>query len=65
MFYECFTLIGSWEGGKKFRSGYFRSHMSVMGNVTYRKKDENCIWFECPNHGDFNFETCLNCQAQV
>ena len=22
-FYACFTLIGSWEGGKKFRVGIF------------------------------------------
>ena len=23
MFYACFTLIGSWEGGKNFRVGIF------------------------------------------
>ena len=25
VFYACFTLIGSWEGGKKFRVGIFQN----------------------------------------
>ena len=25
LFYACFTLIGSWEGGKNFRVGIFEN----------------------------------------
>ena len=25
VFYACFTLIGSWEGGKRFRVGIFQN----------------------------------------
>ena len=36
MFYACFTLIGSWEGGKNFRVGIFLNK-NLLGKG-YRKQ---------------------------
>ena len=34
-FYACFTLIGSWEGGKKIRVGiFFRPQQYILSSST-------------------------------
>ena len=55
MFYACFMLIGSWEGGKNFRVGIVFWINSCQGRVTGNKQlffrpkrlmlqiDEDCV----------------------
>ena len=38
MFYACFALIGSWEGGKKFMSRDFKKIKICKGRVTGNKQ---------------------------
>ena len=43
VFYACFTLIGSWEGGKNFRIGIFLDK-NLLGRVTGNKQLFLCVY---------------------